>query len=583
MRITSNQAKTGHIEKYIGSAYDNVKRVADSIDAVNELASTVEGVNLELLAQVLENLGDSVSDLAALAQADLIAISDDLGKGNYLGNRKIDIDLNLNNTSDSIEVTYQGITLVSNQGVVIQIDFTVPDPQGGDPIVTELASYTAIYNALIAGIEQFNANEPDAQLHIRNTEMDIINSTLPNLPTMIRLRDLDGYASNIDRLRLQVYSGDAIDVNPAYYWAKTTSALQTLANRVGDVIALGNDIDSIIALSILKDEIEYLYANRDALTLAPDSLYSQMSKLQVLHAQIDGLVNVHTNMTDVLDVRDNLGIIETVATNIQAVINSYQNALDAIAAANAAALSEANALQYSGEALVYRNEAEGFKNQAQTLTQNLQAIDVQQTITGAAGTNASVVYNSSTNKFTFVVPQGIKGDRGEAFQVNAVGLFADRALYDDRLKGFSFLALDQDTIYFKLSNTVADWSAGAAFGKGDTGTPGDTGNGIAAIVFTNTTDPSGLAAQNGATDTYTVTFTDGTTTTFPVYNGLNSLVESVQGRIGNVVITAQDIGLKNVDNTSDANKPISTATQQALNLLQTKAEEDAISMAIALG
>lgn len=34
---------------------------------------------------------------------------------------------------------------------------------------------------------------------------------------------------------------------------------------------------------------------------------------------------------------------------------------------------------------------------------------------------------------------------------------------------------------------------------------------------------------------------------------------------GNVNITAANIGLGNVDNTSDANKPISTATQTALN------------------
>ena len=46
--------------------------------------------------------------------------------------------------------------------------------------------------------------------------------------------------------------------------------------------------------------------------------------------------------------------------------------------------------------------------------------------------------------------------------------------------------------------------------KGDTG---DTGNGIASVVRT-----SGTGAA-GTTDTYTITFTDSTTTTFNVYNG----------------------------------------------------------------
>lgn len=42
-------------------------------------------------------------------------------------------------------------------------------------------------------------------------------------------------------------------------------------------------------------------------------------------------------------------------------------------------------------------------------------------------------------------------------------------------------------------------------------------------------------------------------------------VQSVQGRTGDVVITADDVGLGSVDNTSDADKPVSTAQQAALD------------------
>lgn len=42
-------------------------------------------------------------------------------------------------------------------------------------------------------------------------------------------------------------------------------------------------------------------------------------------------------------------------------------------------------------------------------------------------------------------------------------------------------------------------------------------------------------------------------------------VTSVNTQTGAVVLTKTDIGLGNVDNTSDANKPVSTATQTALN------------------
>ena len=43
-------------------------------------------------------------------------------------------------------------------------------------------------------------------------------------------------------------------------------------------------------------------------------------------------------------------------------------------------------------------------------------------------------------------------------------------------------------------------------------------------------------------------------------------VTSVAGRTGVVVLTSMDVGLGNANNTSDANKPVSTATQTALNL-----------------
>jgi chromosome partitioning protein len=47
--------------------------------------------------------------------------------------------------------------------------------------------------------------------------------------------------------------------------------------------------------------------------------------------------------------------------------------------------------------------------------------------------------------------------------------------------------------------------------------------------------------------------------------GGGGAVSSVAGRTGAVVLTASDVGLSNVSNTSDANKPISTATQTALD------------------
>ena len=43
-------------------------------------------------------------------------------------------------------------------------------------------------------------------------------------------------------------------------------------------------------------------------------------------------------------------------------------------------------------------------------------------------------------------------------------------------------------------------------------------------------------------------------------------VQSVAGRTGDVVVNQTDVGLPNVDNTSDSDKPVSTAQQAALDL-----------------
>lgn len=52
----------------------------------------------------------------------------------------------------------------------------------------------------------------------------------------------------------------------------------------------------------------------------------------------------------------------------------------------------------------------------------------------------------------------------------------------------------------------------------------------------------------------------------PDGGGGGGAVDSVNGQTGTVVLTKSSIGLNNVDNTSDLNKPISTATQAALDL-----------------
>ena len=107
--------------------------------------------------------------------------------------------------------------------------------------------------------------------------------------------------------------------------------------------------------------------------------------------------------------------------------------------------------------------------------------------------------------------------------------------------------------------------------KGDTGATGETGNGISNIRKTST---------SGLVDTYTITYTDGTTTTFTVTNGQNGTgsvadvwqngVSVLDGTTAKVVADANvQSDWNESDSTDDAyikNKPsIPTATSDLTN------------------
>lgn len=68
--------------------------------------------------------------------------------------------------------------------------------------------------------------------------------------------------------------------------------------------------------------------------------------------------------------------------------------------------------------------------------------------------------------------------------------------------------------------------------------------------------------------------------------GGSGAVTSVAGKTGDVTLNKADIGLSNVDNTSDANKPVSTATATALsnkaNTTHTHAQSDITGLTTAL-
>ncbi len=559
---------------------------------------------------------------------------EDLKKGNYLGNRKLDINLALNIQGitqdmlddDSVDakaiwtdasqiVFYDKATVLFTDNVAIEVPFLFD----GNPV--NISTHSEL-------LLQFSQNAA-LQAKLEATLMGAFTANV--VGEFVRVYDLTNDPSKIERITLNAVSGNYKSQNPIYTWADTTSALQVIAMRQTDLVKIGNNIDRIISLiNKIEEVLEIQTKLPELVGEAGDiTIYNKLSELMETHAQLTAIVTVYndikaggnnyinsvgadlqlgvdseikkvnankTNIDAVNANKDNIDTnaenadaINTVATdldlgasskikinadNINQIVavalelakviatannetNINKNAnnednintvavniLDVIA--NAENMTDIkNALNYANtasqkaeEAIQARNQIIGLNVSAQTLASNQLA---------------TVAYDSLIGLLTFGIPQGPKGDRGDPYEPDARGLYANRSLYDNELKDFSYLAYDVEIngeivpqLYFKNSNDPADWSVGSSFGRGPTGT------GIESNLFTSTTDASGVEGVAGATDTYTITYTDGSTSTWIKKNG--------------IVPTKADLGLENVDNTSDLNKPISNATQTALNL-----------------
>ena len=158
----------------------------------------------------------------------------------------------------------------------------------------------------------------------------------------------------------------------------------------------------------------------------------------------------------------------------------------------------------AGIATTRANEIKNVSAQANTLS---------------SGSSATVSYNSTDGKFTFGLPVGAKGDKGESYTINATGTTFGRAAYDTQSVGFSYLDITLSIVYFKLSATSGDWSAGTSFGRGEDGADGADGTGVASIVFHSTTSDNGLASQPGGIDTYRITLSNSNTYDISLING----------------------------------------------------------------
>jgi hypothetical protein len=506
----------------------NVNTVANNIETIAEAAALFDQTTVDTLNEIIS--------------LDITQIVEDLKKSNYLGNRKLDINLALNNLSTVSPVSYSQARLLLKDGTSLTIPFQVLS--AGNLVTLELTSH--------ADIKNYIQNSNEFISSVINTELTV-EDAIGNNPQVIRFRDSDGASSNLDRVDLTAYSGSYINGIAQYTWADTTSSLQTLANRASEILLLGQSIDSIIALSNLPTEIQSLY----------------------------------TNMSNIINVNN------TIIPNIVEILATDTNAANALLSANQASDSASSASTHAGNAATSATTAQGYLLQFSNLTANAATL--------ITGSSATASYNPSTGVLSLGIPQGAKGDKGDAFAVNAFGTLAGKSAYDTQALGFSYLAVDTSNLYFKQSATSGDWSAGVPFGKGDTGAQGVqgfswlTGTGVPSVgtgvngdlylntansdVYTKSGGVWGSPITNlsaGINDTTTSSALTWSSTKITTELGLksstthdhNTLYEAKNVNIQSHIsatnnphsTTKAQVGLGNVDNTSNATERTAVAT-----------------------
>ena len=144
---------------------------------------------------------------------------------------------------------------------------------------------------------------------------------------------------------------------------------------------------------------------------------------------------------------------------------------------------------------------------------------------GSEGTTDTyTITYDDTSTSTFNVTNGTAGTINHIAKTGTVGTTDTYTAYADAAKtqplgsfevynGVDGLSAYEVAVNNGFVGTEAEWLTSLD------GQDGIDGRAITSVTFTSTTDASGLPAQAGGTDTYTISYSDATTSTYNIYNG----------------------------------------------------------------
>ena len=304
-------------------AASKILQIEDVLSSIDETVALISAFTQNQGTQdIFSKFNDILPVIEDLNALNLQEVTEDLKKGTFFGNRKIDIDVALNRTGiaelsdfNAIRaiwdnpigaVYYRGAVATFVDGTSITVDFKNNSGQ---------AELVSTHGGIVDQLE----DSAPFQAKIKNTSIQ--EAVGGKIGTIIQITDIAGVASNLDELSLIVATGDSVAANTLHYWAKTTSALQVVADKMGHVADLLGAIEEITLVSQNVNEIFSVGAAIDAVL----GIYAKLSEMAVVHANILNVNTVASDMTHVNAVAGDLAAIDAIVLNLNAVKTAATN------------------------------------------------------------------------------------------------------------------------------------------------------------------------------------------------------------------------------------------------------------------